>query len=467
MEIIFDRFPHLSDEIFEYLDEENLANCVEVNRKWQTTIANEKVYLKKKIEKRSKNSEQFSKEWSMALVKTPLKLLRRLTEYMIYHNLECYNQPSSIEADDFVCKCFESAPIHVVANHGDIELFKHIEAKTKNMNPKDWVGKTPLHYAAFEGHLEICRWYMKNTRGVNDTYNNGGTALHLAAINDHVETFKCLLENGGDLCLKNKFGQTTLHIAAESGCMKICKTIVEIHDGIDIMNTVDIDGRTPIFEAVDKGFLEIVKFLLNSGGDLNFRNNQGNTALHTAAINGHLALNDRIQYSAEVVIFILANVIDKNPANENGDTPLHEAAKKGFLEICKLICQHVKHTNPENNFGQTPIFNAVEVGKLETVKLLFECGGDLNVRTNQGNTPLHSAAMNGHTEAVKFILANVVDKSPVNKNGDTPLHQAAKNGSLEIFKLICQYLKDGDDYLEQYMGLVKTINALKWITYIG
>ena len=37
METIFDRFPHLSDDIFEYLDEETLANCVEVDRKWQTT----------------------------------------------------------------------------------------------------------------------------------------------------------------------------------------------------------------------------------------------------------------------------------------------------------------------------------------------------------------------------------------------------------------------------------------------
>ena len=118
-----------------------------------------------------------------------------------------------------------------------------------------------MHYAAYEGHLEICKWYMKNTKGVNDTYDNGGTALQLAAINDQVEIFKCLLENGGDLCSKNKFGQTMLHSAAESGCMKICKTIVEMPDGIEMMNTIDIYGRTPIFEAVEKGELEIVKFL--------------------------------------------------------------------------------------------------------------------------------------------------------------------------------------------------------------
>ena len=43
METIFDRFPTLSDNIFESLDEKSLANCVEVNKKWQFTLANKKV----------------------------------------------------------------------------------------------------------------------------------------------------------------------------------------------------------------------------------------------------------------------------------------------------------------------------------------------------------------------------------------------------------------------------------------
>ena len=43
METIFDRFSTISDHIFESLDEKSLANCVEVNRKWQATLANKKV----------------------------------------------------------------------------------------------------------------------------------------------------------------------------------------------------------------------------------------------------------------------------------------------------------------------------------------------------------------------------------------------------------------------------------------
>ena len=60
MQTIFDRFPTLSDDILEILDEKSLANCVEVNRKWQTTIANQRVYLKKKFKKWTKYCKQSS-----------------------------------------------------------------------------------------------------------------------------------------------------------------------------------------------------------------------------------------------------------------------------------------------------------------------------------------------------------------------------------------------------------------------
>jgi ankyrin repeat protein len=342
METIFDRFPTLSDDIFENLGELSLAKCVEVDRKWQTTIANQKVYLRKKIQIWSKNSEQFRKEWNMALLKTPLELLRRLSEYIVEHEyFECDYRLISIEKDSKSCKCLELSPIHFAALHGNIELLKHIEVKTKNKSPKTCDGRTPLHLAAYEGQLEICKWYTKNVGEVNNADNDGWTALHYAA--DQIEIFKDLLENGADLRLKNKRGQTVLHLAAELGSLKICKLIVEGHEGIDI-NTNNIDGETPIHIAVENSELEVVKFLFYKGGDLNSRVSSranggwrdGDTPLHTAARKSHTV----------IVKFILTNVVDKNPVNENGKTPLSLAANNGSLETYRLICQYVDDPVP-------------------------------------------------------------------------------------------------------------------------
>ena len=323
METIFDRFPTLGDVIFEYLDAKSLANCVEVNKKWQSTIETQKVYLKMKIQNFSKHCNNcVRKEWRMALIKTPFEFLRRLSEYIMEYKCFVCNS-ESIEKHN--CKCLVFSPTGVAALNGDIDLFKQIAVKT---NRKTYILMNSFHLAAFEGHLEICKWYVKNIGKVNSTNDDGWTAVHFAANNGQVEIFNYLLKNGSNLYVKDHLGHTTLHLAAEGGSLKVCKLIVEVYKGIDI-NAKDIDGWTALHFASEKGELETVKFLFRSGGDLNSISNEGDTPLHSATQYGH----------TEVVKFILAKVIDKNPENEDGDTPLHEAAKKGFLKICKLICE--------------------------------------------------------------------------------------------------------------------------------
>ena len=74
---------------------------------------------------------------------------------------KCDYRPSSIEEDSQSCGCLVLSPIHFAALHGNIELLKHIEVKTKNKSPKTYNGKTPLHLAAYEGHLEICKHHQE------------------------------------------------------------------------------------------------------------------------------------------------------------------------------------------------------------------------------------------------------------------------------------------------------------------
>ena len=178
---------------------------------------------------------------------------------------------------------------------------------------------------------------------MNNANDVGWTALHFAARMSQFDIFTYLLENGAELCLKDKHGQTILHLAAKLGSLKICKLIVEGHEGIDI-NSRDFDGETPIHIAVGKGKLEIVKFLFYKGGDLNSRVSSranggwrnGDTPLHTAARNRH----------TEIVKFILVNVVDKNPVNVHGQTPLFLAANNGHLETYRLICPYVEDPVP-------------------------------------------------------------------------------------------------------------------------
>ena len=68
------------------------------------------------------------------------------------------------------------------------------------------------------------------------------------------------------------------------------------------------DGWTPLYSAANKGYLEIVKLLIENGADINKSNNDGWTPLYSAADKGHL----------EVVKLLIENGADINKSNNNG-----------------------------------------------------------------------------------------------------------------------------------------------------
>ena len=56
------------------------------------------------------------------------------------------------------------------------------------------------------------------------------------------------------------------------------------------MNRRDDEGNTVLIEAASCGHLEIVKYLIEKGADINAKNRNGNTALVEATSKGHLEI---------------------------------------------------------------------------------------------------------------------------------------------------------------------------------
>jgi ankyrin repeat protein len=104
---------------------------------------------------------------------------------------------------------------------------------------------------------------------------------------------------------------------------------------------------------------------------------------------------------------------DVNAQGEKyGRTALHLAAMNGHLEIVKLLLEHGADVNAKTKegYGYTALHSAASNGHLEIVKLLLEHGADVNAKTKYGGyTALHSATMNGHLEIVKLLLEHGAD----------------------------------------------------------
>ena len=167
-----------------------------------------------------------------------------------------------------------------------------------------------------------------------------------------------------------------------------------------------------LLSSIENGELEKVKeYLENYPDAINMRDDgdEGESPLHTAAMNGH----------PDIVKLLIESGAEVNSLANFGRTPLHWAAWNGFSDVTKLLIENGAIVNakvtgmstvsvasggpPTSEVGSTALHYASYEGHEEVCKILIENGADVNIKTNEGWTPLHRAKFGDHENIVKLI----------------------------------------------------------------
>ncbi|XWS17305.1 hypothetical protein CRYUN_Cryun33cG0056000 [Craigia yunnanensis] len=183
-------------------------------------------------------------------------------------------------------------------------------------NSKHASVETPLHIASLHGHTDFVRYILSQKPGFAKVVNSKGySPLHLACANGHVEIVKELLKIDGEtdheLCRqKDKKGRTPMHLAVIKGRDRaIAALILACPESV---REVTDRGETILHLTVKSEIgCKMLRGLLEGFKDkemLNWKDEEGNTVLHLAAV--------RKQH--EVMKFLLVQPeLDVNAVNSN------------------------------------------------------------------------------------------------------------------------------------------------------
>ncbi|XP_071636387.1 uncharacterized protein [Temnothorax longispinosus] len=332
-------------------------------------------------------------------------------------------------------------PLCFAAQEGYEEIVEIFIAGGANVNVKSTENVTPLHLAAVNGHNNVVKVLLDNKANINVKNNDDRTPDELAVARGHLQVVKLLMQYKKiDIVSKRNDDYTILHIASEESNLEMIKYLVD--KGSDV-NATNIFGSKPIHIAAREGYKDTVEFFLSKGLSINDPGIANQTLLHYAAIKGHL----------EVAKYLISQGADVNAKDDNGLTPMHVAANFGYRDFIEVLLKNGAVYNAVDNSSTRPLelsddesvidlltvteklFEAVKRNCSSEVENYIKGGAIVNAKNING-TSLHYAAWKGYDRIVNILLQKKADPNAVNNKGFTPLHYAAKFSHLKIVKLL-------------------------------
>jgi ankyrin repeat protein len=266
-------------------------------------------------------------------------------------------------------------------------------------------GFTPLMFAAQTGDADTTRILLRAGARPNDAQPKTSlTPLMIASAMAHANAVEVLLDKGANPDLVDKDGYSALHRvvrdsdyginpATEDAVLTIVKSLVkhganpnirlsqdkekaaeEIKNGAVqqyekrsavTVNEIILQGATPIFLAAEVNNLDVIKALVEAGGDPLLATERGTTPLMMAAGGGtdvqrERSLEERAT-ALETAKFLVEHGADVNTAGQYGWTALHAAAYQGMNDVIAYLVSKGARIDQKDEFGQTALSISLSV----------------------------------------------------------------------------------------------------------
>ena len=150
-----------------------------------------------------------------------------------------------------------------------------------------------------------------------------------------------------------------------------------------------------LYHSSFHGDLEGVMAALAQGGRVAMRNSQGFTPLLAAARYGH----------TDICGLLLAHGSDVNEIDPvTKFTALHNAAVSGHVALVEALLSWEAAVDLQSHGGSTPLHLACQEGHLPCVLALLKAGASVTLPVQDGRIGIHIAVLKNKVEVVRTLL---------------------------------------------------------------
>lgn len=355
----------------------------------------------------------------------------------------------SAKADVNLGNHFCGSPLRLAASGQRRELFELLLKHGAHV-------KGVLQHAAISGNLDYVRLLVKAGADVNASGKI--TALQAAAIHGHSKVVTFLLDHGAKVNAAESFehglSKTVLTAAVENNNVELVEIFLNAGADVNIpsfsyhgCNVLEVTKSRPASSEIVN--LLVAKGLRDSALTLNSHHK---ILLYDAVCKGDL---DRVKFLINLGLQIDLQMIDYQPVKRYADnaklkTILHLALdnyRTFNMELFRFLLGKIKDVNAQIKVSHlsSVLVKACEVQGIELAEMLIDAGADVNGCDDRGNFPLLRAIgrmVYRDDGLVHFLLRKGADVNAINKlsdNATTALQESLRKNHIVVSYFLLAY----------------------------